>query len=167
MELPILPADEPAEQESAGGARDENVSIERLGEIIGLDALAPDLVPCTIIPDTRRNRQSNLTGSNFRRNDQRLSPGGGCAVRPYHCNYGKFGSIGMIHEVRRIDSQRGSDPVEPTDGDRAGPGFETTDGLRCRRGDARLCDVVQSHTAGAANLPNPRNHVRPYTRTNQ
>ena len=153
MELAVLAADQAAEQEAAGGTRNQHVAVERAAELLGIQPLAPDLVAGAIVADAGRYGHRDLAGCGPRRDDQRLFPWGAGAVGAEHRHDRQFAALGMVDQVggihARAAAMRLSQPTETVRvpvssrpmvcgvvGGHAGPG-----------------DIVQSHAARAANLP--------------
>ena len=63
VQLAILSPDQAAEQEAAGGAWDKDVTVERMGVVLGLKPLQPDLVAGAIVADAREPRRRGRRAS--------------------------------------------------------------------------------------------------------
>ena len=70
MELAFVTANQSTEQEASGRAGDEHVTVERAGELGGIELLAPDFVAGAIVPDPGLDGDRDLPGGRTGRDDQ-------------------------------------------------------------------------------------------------
>jgi hypothetical protein len=153
-----VPPDQPAEQETAGRARDQHVAVHRAGELVRGESVEPQLVASAIIPDAAADQQSDLAGTGSRRHHHRLTARGVDSVRPQYGGDRHVGAGGQFDQIGGLDVERAGDAGEPAHRDGAGAGFEPADRLRRGGRVAAVRHVLKRHVARAADFPDASDH---------
>ena len=161
LKLLLIAVDEAAEQESPCRARNEHVAVERAGIIFGSDRVAPDLVARAVVANANPDEDGDLpvldVGWN---NDGGLSWGQRTSWTEDRRDL-QVSCLATFNQILRVDAQRLGDPVKPSNRDGAHARLEAPDCLRRGGWIAAPRNIVESHSACAANFADPCEHRFP------
>ncbi|VXC57405.1 conserved hypothetical protein [Sphingomonas sp. AX6] len=150
--------DQATEQIATGGTGDEDVAVQGVDEMFGVEPFAPDVVAAAIVADPGMDGDRDQTRGWFWRGDARFVARGAGTVGVQHGSDGNVGAVGHRDEVRCIDTERVGDAVEPADRDGARAGFQPPDRLCGGGWIAALGDLVEGQALGAADFADGGDH---------